>query len=58
MINFNTEAGLLAGADEGSEPLLGEAVAGDGGPYNWSKSGLRARVRNNRMPPNAPFDAF
>lgn len=54
-IDFNTEAGLLAGADGGSVPLLGESVVGVA-PFNWGESGLRARLRNNRMPPNSPFD--
>jgi hypothetical protein len=35
--------------------MLGEAVAGVA-PFDWAKSGLRARLRNNRMPPNAAFD--
>jgi hypothetical protein len=56
LIDFNTEAGLLAGADGGEEPLLGEDEATGGDSYNWGESGLRARLRNNRMPPNAPFD--
>ncbi len=55
-IDFNNEAGILAGADGGTEPLLGEDEATGGNTYNWGESGLRARLRNNRMPPNAPFD--
>lgn len=47
--------GILAGGDGGAEPLLGEAVVGNGGPYDWASSNLRARLHNNRMPPNAPF---
>ena len=54
MIDFNTEAGLLAGADNGEEPLLGESVVG-ATDFNWGSSGLRKRLRNNRMPPEAPF---
>jgi len=54
MIDFNTEAGLLAGADNGEEPLLGESVVG-AKDFNWGSSGLRKRLRNNRMPPEAPF---
>src|SRR3990170_2001419 len=54
MIDFNTEAGLLACADNGEEPLLGESVVG-AKDFNWGSSGLRKRLRNNRMPPEAPF---
>ena len=56
MIDFDTEAGLLAGADEGTMPLLGESSVGDT-DYSWSsKSKLKNRLRDNRMPPDAPFD--
>ena len=38
----------------GSVPILGEAVPG-GPPFDWNNSVLRKRLRNNRMPPDAPF---
>jgi hypothetical protein len=52
-------AGILAGADTLEDPP-GEALLGESEPgatdYNWSESGLRRRLRNNRMAPGFPFD--
>lgn len=53
-MNLSSAAGLRAGADGGEEPILGESTVGST-DFNWSKSGLRKRLRNNRMPPEAPF---
>src|SRR3990172_494147 len=59
-MDLTSYAGILAGADTleepPGEPLLGESQPG-ATDYNWSESGLRARLRNNRMPPGFPFDA-
>ncbi len=54
LMNLGTRDGLLAGGDEGTVPLLGESSIGET-DYDWSKSGLRKRLRNNRMPPGMPF---
>lgn len=53
-LNLCTEAGIKAGVDEGSESILGESGVGEG-DYAWEDSILQWRLRNNRMPPNAPF---
>ena len=53
-MDLGTRAGMLNGADGGEEPILGESAVGST-DFNWSKSGLRKRLRNNRMPPEAPF---
>ncbi|HHT9125971.1 MAG TPA: hypothetical protein ACFYD6_09160 [Candidatus Brocadiia bacterium] len=53
-MNLSSAAGLRGGADEGSEPILGETEVG-ATDFNWDASGLRKRLRNNRMPPTAPF---
>ena len=53
-MDLSYAAGLRAGADGGSEPILGESPVGATN-FNWSKSGLRKRLRNNRMPSDSPF---
>ncbi len=53
-MDLSTAAGLRAGADAGSEPILGESAVG-ATDFNWGASGLRKRLRNNRMPPESPF---
>jgi hypothetical protein len=53
-MDLSSPAGLRAGADGGTEPLLGEGFIGFP-PFDWAASELRWRLRNNRMPPNAPF---
>ncbi len=57
------QAGADAVSDPGAEPILGQATASQDGttnittasgganPTDWGGSGLRARLRNNRMPP-------
>jgi hypothetical protein len=53
-MDLSAPAGLRFGADDGDEPILGESFVG-ATDFNWSGSGLRGRLRDNRMPPNAPF---
>ena len=56
---MSTYAGLLTGADSLEEPpgvsILGESSPG-AGDLDWDHSKLRARLRNNRMPPGWAFD--
>lgn len=52
-LDMGTHAGVIAGADGGDEPILGNDVGLTN--YDWGSSGLRRRFRNNRMPPNFPF---
>ncbi|MCP4363260.1 MAG: hypothetical protein GY796_35110 [Chloroflexi bacterium] len=58
-MDLTSYAGILAGADVLEDPpgvsLLGESEPG-AGDYNWGESELRARLRDNRMPPGFPFD--
>ena len=58
-MDLSSYAGIMAGADTLEDPP-GEALLGESEPgatdYDWSHSGLRARLRNNRMPPGVPFD--
>lgn len=53
-MDLSSPEGLMNGADGGSAPILGETSVGDT-DYNWASSVLRQRLRNNRMPPDAPF---
>ena len=52
-LDMGTHAGVIAGADGGDEPILGNDVGQTN--YDWGSSGLRRRLRNNRMPPYFPF---
>jgi hypothetical protein len=58
-LNMTTYAGILAGADSLEEPpgvsILGESSP-NAGDLDWDHSKLRARLRNNRMPPGWTFD--
>ncbi|HLG30080.1 MAG TPA: hypothetical protein VI387_07710 [Candidatus Brocadiales bacterium] len=54
-MDLSSPEGIMNGADDGAEPILGEPFVGST-DYDWAESGLRARLRNNRMPPDAPFD--
>ena len=54
LMDLSSAEGLRAGADDGLEPLLGESDIGET-DFNWERSELRSRLRNNRMPPNSPF---
>ncbi|MDZ7266498.1 MAG: hypothetical protein ONB48_03510 [candidate division KSB1 bacterium] len=52
-MDLNSWEGLMKGADSAGDPpgesLLGESRPG-AGDFNWEKSKLRARLRDNRMP--------
>lgn len=58
-MDLSSYAGILAGADVLEEPP-GVSILGESGPgvgdYSWEESELRARLRDNRMPPGFPFD--
>ena len=56
-LNLGTFAGIILGADGGNGPLLNSAhqPITDASQIDWSASRLRHRLRDNRMPPNAPF---
>jgi hypothetical protein len=58
-MDLSSYAGILAGADVLEDPpgesLLGESEPG-AGDFNWAASELRHRLRDNRMPPDSPFD--
>ncbi|HFC11673.1 MAG TPA: hypothetical protein ENJ56_02420 [Anaerolineae bacterium] len=58
-MDLSNYAGILAGADVLEAPpgvsILGESAAGEG-DFHWADSKLRARLRNNRMPPGVTFD--
>ncbi|HEX6303899.1 MAG TPA: hypothetical protein VFZ76_06900, partial [Anaerolineales bacterium] len=47
-LDLNTHEGILLGADSLSDPDDPEEIIT---PGDWSASSLRARMRNNRMPP-------
>ena len=55
LLDLNTRAGWIAGADGGTAPILGESSVG-ATDYDWSHAKLRQRLRNNRMPPGIPFN--
>jgi hypothetical protein len=61
-LNLTSYNGILTGADAGAEDIMGRTGLCVGStdaaacPPNWSTSGMRLRLRNNRMPPNWPFD--
>ncbi len=54
LMNLGTHEGMLAGADGGSEPILGEEFVGAVN-FNWHGSELRKRLSDNRMPPGWEF---
>ncbi len=58
-MDLSTYEGIMSGGDVLSEPpgvpLLGQSDVG-GSDYDWGHSKLRARLRNNRMPPGWEFD--
>ncbi|MFQ5578147.1 MAG: hypothetical protein ACE5G8_14275, partial [Anaerolineae bacterium] len=51
-MDLSTYEGILVGADVLSKPPGEEIIE----PGDWHASGLRARLRNNRMPPGWEFD--
>ena len=58
-MDLTTYEGILTGADSLSSPpgvsILGASAVG-ATDFDWSHSKLRARMRNNRMPPGWTFD--
>ena len=58
-MDLSSYAGILAGEIDSSNgstiSLLGETTPG-AGDFDWEASILRASLRNNRMPPEFPFD--
>ncbi len=58
-MDLRSYAGIMRGGDVLSKPpgvpLLGESKIG-AKDYNWSKSKMNERLRNNRMPPGITFD--
>jgi hypothetical protein len=58
-MDLSSYEGIMKGGDVLSEPpgvpILGQSEIG-AIDYNWDHSKLRARLRNNRMPPGIPFD--
>ncbi|MFQ5398472.1 MAG: hypothetical protein ACE5E7_02625, partial [Anaerolineae bacterium] len=58
-MDLSTYAGIMSGGDVLSEPpgvpILGQSEIG-ATDYDWAHSKLRARLRNNRMPPGWEFD--
>ena len=43
-MDLGTRAGMLNGADGGSEPILGESAVG-ATDYNWANSGLKEKAQ-------------
>ncbi|MFQ5401492.1 MAG: hypothetical protein ACE5E7_18080, partial [Anaerolineae bacterium] len=58
-MDLSTYAGIMSGGDVLSEPpgvpILGQSEVG-ATDFDWAHSKLRARLRNNRMPPGIAFD--
>lgn len=58
-MDLSSYAGILQGGDVLSKPpgvpLFGESKIG-AKDYNWNNSKMKARLRNNRMPPGIEFD--
>ena len=58
-MDLTSYAGIMAGGDVLSEPpgvpILGQSEMG-ATDFDWAHSKLRARLRNNRMPPGWEFD--
>ncbi len=58
-MDLTSYAGIMQGGDVLSKPpgvpLLGQSKIG-AKDFNWKKSKMRARLRNNRMPPGITFD--
>jgi len=52
-LNMGTYQGIMTGADSLSNPTNPAKLFE---PGKWADSRLRARLRNNRMPPGMPFD--
>ncbi len=57
-MDLSSPKGIRKGADveDGcGEPILGQGPLCTDTNFDWEESVLRKRLRNNRMPPNAPF---
>ncbi len=58
-LDLSSYDGIMAGALTVSEPpghsILGETMIGRG-DFDWNRSFLQQRLRNERMPPGWPFD--
>ena len=58
-MDLSSYAGIMAGGDVLSEPpgvpILGQSEVG-ATDFDWANAKLRARLRNNRMPPGWEFD--
>ncbi|MFQ5434852.1 MAG: hypothetical protein ACE5FD_08245, partial [Anaerolineae bacterium] len=58
-MDLSTYEGMMSGGDVLSEPpgvpIFGQSEVG-ATDFNWGESKLRARLRNNRMPPGWEFD--
>ncbi len=58
-MDLTSYSGILQGGDVLSKPpgvpLLGQSKIGAKN-FNWGKSKMRARLRNNRMSPGIAFD--
>ncbi len=58
-MDLSSYEGIMSGGDVLSEPpgvpLLGQSEVG-ASDYDWGHSKMRARLRNNRMPPGWEFD--
>ncbi|MCB9443890.1 MAG: hypothetical protein H6669_06605 [Ardenticatenaceae bacterium] len=58
-MDLSSYAGIMSGGDVLSAPpgvpILGQTEVGTA-DFNWADSKLRARLRNNRMPPGWEFD--
>ncbi len=57
-MNLSSNEGIMPGGDVISKPLgvplLGQSKIG-AKDYNWNSSKIKARLRNNRMPPCVSF---
>lgn len=58
-MDLTTWRGMMKGGDVLSKPpgvpIFGQSKA-EGTDYNWDKSKMKERLRNNRMPPGMAFD--
>lgn len=54
-MDLSSYRGMMKGGDVASAPLFGQSKIG-ATDYDWAHSKMRARLRNNRMPPGMPFD--
>lgn len=58
-MDLSSYEGMMKGADVNEQPpgvpLFGQSMAG-AADYDWAHSKMKARLRNNRMPPGVEFD--